>query len=383
VRKILVLNNDLDFGGIQKSLITFLDFLDNSGNCEIDLMLWQKDGPLQKMLPKNTQIIFQNYGPSLAEVRKENNVVNQITLLFHYVKFIFYARVLKKPWLFYSKLNKHYDAVVSFTHNGYPRFFAVDRVSATDKYLWFHHGSYNASPTDKNTDRKYYEKFNKIITVSSSNKDMLAQHFPEFEDKLFVIPNIINSSTINALAAEPFQEMNKSSDSYNFVTVSRFSKEKGLDLAINIAFELKERGLKFRWFFVGDGDLFFSTKELAEQKKVGDVCVFVGSKENPYPYFKHADLYVQTSYVEAHPITLCEALILKKMIVTTDLPSTRELLQDGKLGVLCKPDAGVFAVEILKLLQSELRQNTLLATIEKHDISNEIAYSRISELLKI
>lgn len=383
MRKILVLNNDLDFGGIQKSLITFLDFLDNSGNCEVDLMLWKKDGPLQKMLPKNTQIIFQNYGPSLADVRKEHNIVNQITLFFQYVKFIFYARVLQKPWLFYSPLTKHYDAVVSFTHSGYPRFFAIDRVSATDKYLWFHHGSYNASPTDKGTDRKYYEKFNKIITVSSSNRDMLADHFPELKDKLFVIPNILNATAINALAAEPFKKMDKSTGSYNFVTVSRFSQEKGLDLAINIAFELKERGLKFRWFFVGDGDLFFSTKELAEEKKVGDVCVFVGSKENPYPYFKHADLYVQTSYVEAHPITLCEALILRKLIITTDLPSTRELLQDGHLGILCKPDAGIFAGEILKLLQSELKQKTLLATIEKHDINNEIAYNRISELLKI
>lgn len=383
MRKILILNNDLDFGGIQKSLISLLKYLATSDSCEIDLMLWRKDDPLQKMLPPNIQVFFQNYAPSLLSIKREKNLYSQFRLSCQYLKFRLFSSVFKKPWLFYAKTKKKYDVVISYTHNGFPHFFAIDRVSATEKYLWFHHGSYTPETKEKELDRKYYGKYDKIITVSSSNKVMLAEHFSELKDKLVVIPNIIDAFSIIALASENTHQIIKDPCTYNFVTVSRFSREKGLDLAIKTAAELKRQGLNFKWYFVGDGELFLEIKDLAEQNNVSDVCIFEGNKENPYPYFKIADLYIQSSYVEAHPITICEALVLKKMIITTDLPSTREVLQNGKLGILCKPDLDIFTNTILKFLQSTKKQKTLVEEVELYNSKNDTAYNRIRELLKI
>jgi len=383
VRKILVLNNDLDLGGGQKSLIEFLAFLDSLNSCEVDLLVWQKNGPLQKKLPKKVNIIFQEYSVTLKSIKTEKNKKKRFKLLFQYLKFAFFAKVFGKSWFFYSKIKKKYDIVISYSHSGYPPFFAIDRASAAKKFMWYHHGVYSLSGKKKELDGKYFVKYDKIVAVSSSNKIVLKDSFPELEDKLIVIPNIINASSIIALSNEPFQGMHKDANIYNFVTVSRFSKEKGLDLAVSIASELKMRGLQFKWYFVGDGELFSAINDLAKKMNVTDVCVFVGSKENPYPYFKNAELYIQTTYVEAHPITISEALILKKMIVTTDLPATREVLQDGKLGLLCAAEPTVFAENILKLLHSEVMQKKLKIAVEKNIIDNEISHNKIKELLKI
>ncbi|WP_447951894.1 glycosyltransferase [Chryseobacterium koreense] len=383
MRKILILCNDLELGGIQKSLIEFLSYLVKSQAFKVDLMLWQKDGPLQKMIPNDVHVIFQEYPTTLADVSKEKSRINKIALLFQFLKAQLFKRILKKPWLFYTKTSQHYDIAISFTHNGLPRFFSIDRVSAAKKFLWFHHGSYKASSPEKMLDQQYFKRFDKIVTVSFSNKTMLSQTFPTLQKNITVIPNIINSKEIISKANEVINDMPNDPGSYNFVTVSRFSKEKGLDVAVKTACALKKKGLQFKWYFIGDGDQFLAIHNLAKQMNVADVCVFAGSKENPYPYMKNADLYVQSSYVEAHPITINEALVLKKLIVTTDIPSVREVLQGGELGVLCKPDPDVFANEIFRLLHDGLSQNNLMNKVEYKESNNEAAYEAINSLLKI
>lgn len=383
MKRILILCNDLELGGIQKSLIEFLNYLVKSQNFTVDLMLWQKDGPLQKMISKDINIIFHEYPITLDNILKEKSLFSKTPLILLFLKVQFYRKILKKPWLYYSKTLTKYDIAISYTHNGLPRFFTIDNVSAAEKFLWFHHGSYHPSASEKILDQQYYKQFDKIVTVSSANSVMLSKTFPSLQKKITIVPNIINSIEIIRKAEETTDEMSHDPKLYNFVTVSRFSKEKGLDLAIKIACELKRKGLKFRWYFIGDGDQFLEICDFAKKKNVDDICVFAGTKENPYPYIKQADLYVQSSYVEAHPITIIEALTLKKLIVTSDIPSVRELLQDGKLGVLCKPEPDIFADEIHKLLQDDLRQKNLRKEVEYNNMSNEVAFNAINELLRI
>jgi glycosyltransferase involved in cell wall biosynthesis len=65
----------------------------------------------------------------------------------------------------------------------------------------------------------------------------------------------------------------------------------------------------------------------------------VGYKENPYPYYRNADVYVLSSRWEGQPLALIEALALGTSVVSTDCRTgPAEILQGGALGVLVPPE---------------------------------------------
>ena len=111
-------------------------------------------------------------------------------------------------------------------------------------------------------------------------------------------------------------------------------------------------------------------------------CILLGCKENPYSYIKNADLYLQTSYVESQSITVYEALVLKKLIITSDLPALREALNDGELGILCKPESSAFADTIKIILLDKAAQNKLQEAVREYVVSNETAYQSIKDLME-
>ncbi|GGK60416.1 MULTISPECIES: glycosyltransferase [Flavobacteriaceae] len=379
--KILILNNDLNIGGIQKSLIDFLEYLVGQGH-KIDLLLWQKGGVLKDCIPSAVHIMEQEYAATWGGITEEKKFLKKIKLLTIYLKFNFYAKIIKKPWLFYPKIKEHYHKVVVYSENGYPRFYAIDNVSADKKYLWYHHGAYNYTGDSYNLNKEYYGRFNKIVTVSSANKKMLLEHFPEYSKKFFVVPNIINVKEVILKSKVNVLDFSNIEGVLNFVTVSRFSKPKGIDLAIDIATELKKQGLKFKWYFLGDGDTFLEIKKTIEQRSLEKECILLGNKKNPYPYMKLADLYIQTSYVESQSITIYEALALKKIIITSNLPVLNDALQYGKLGVLCTIDTKGFVDKINFILQNNSVKNKLEEAVSKHVVCNESTYQAINKLFE-
>lgn len=377
--KILVSANDMEIGGIQKSLIVFVEYLVSLGH-DIDLVLWQKGGVLRNKIPTSVNIIEIEPSTTWKNIGKEKNVFKKIYLFISYLKFKFYALIIKKAWLFFPKIRKKYDVAVCYSQNGFPRFYIIDNVAADMKYLWYHHGSYDSFGAAHELDKKYYSEFNQVVTVSDSNKEMLQKYFSAITDKIVVIPNIINIDEVIRLAEDDVQDFRRTEGYFNLVTVARFSKEKGIDLSIDIAIVLRERGLKFKWYFIGDGSSFLQIKEKIKKQNLEDFCILLGSKENPYPYMKHADLYIQTSYVESQSITVYEALVLKKIIVATNLPALNEALQKGKLGVLCTPATSSFVEAILLLLNDSIGRQKIVTAVENYTVQNERAYKQITEL---
>ena len=124
-------------------------------------------------------------------------------------------------------------------------------------------------------------------------------------------------------------------------------------------------------------------KEKALALHLSDICIFLGAKSNPYSYMKQADFYIQTSFVEAHPITINEALVLKKIIIATNLNSVSAVLQNGKLGMLCEPNVDVFANSIEQLMYNDTLRKQLQEEVDKHTVSNEIACKKINELVEL
>ena len=105
----------------------------------------------------------------------------------------------------------------------------------------------------------------------------------------------------------------------------------------------------------------------------------LGVKKNPYPWIKNSKLLVHSSRYEGLPTVLIEALILNKIIISSDCPTgPREILDNGKYGSLVEVgDYDSMAQEILELLQeNSIKRERYLTnigeSIERFDKKNII-----------
>ena len=98
----------------------------------------------------------------------------------------------------------------------------------------------------------------------------------------------------------------------------------------------------------------------------------LGMQDNPYPYIRQADLYVQPSRFEGHCVTVLEARLLAVPILATR-NAAEEQLEDGKSGQLCKPDAASIADAAVELYRMpELRQ-AFRDALRRHDFEHDNA----------
>lgn len=312
-----------ELGGIEKSLITFLQYIDTIPDIHVTLMLWKKKGELLSSIPQNINIIDAPTSGNLLSIIKQLSIPRLLT----YVKLKYFTQK-GTPWLAFKHVVGHYDIAISYTQDGYSPYYVIDKVDADRKYMWYHHGAYLHNGRLKKLDELYYPKFTKVIPVSESIKKILCAEFPSCKTQFEVIPNLLNEIDIKKQALEPCIEF-AGINVLKLVTVGRLSTEKGQSRALDVAKKLKTNGIPYKWIFVGDGPDKSSCLQKCEYLQIQDCVSFIGAKNNPYKYIKHADIYVAPSYIEADPVTIQEAIILKKPIVASDIASITNALRNS------------------------------------------------------
>lgn len=350
MKRILVMSFGSDAGGIEKSLIEFLKFLLKEGH-KVDLYLWRKPGVLYDMIPKAVNILNFKLNPgSLRNSKTLKDFVWYLQLRI--------AKVLNNPVRCFRPFPKGpYDIAISYCQNGYSPYYIIDKVDATKKIMFYHHGSYDVTGYGKKLDEKHYLMYDRFVTVSDSNRLMLESHFSKMIGHIDIIYNLVDEEGIKKLADEPCEI--KPSEKLKLCTVGRISPEKGQILAIETAKILTEGGLDFIWYFVGDGSDRSKCENLVKEYKLQDICIFVGMKSNPYPFIKICDFYVQPSHVEADPVTIREAKVLGKHIITTNIAAFEEALSAGKLGIICNENAKSLSNGILSAVDGNCPKSSL------------------------
>ena len=96
----------------------------------------------------------------------------------------------------------------------------------------------------------------------------------------------------------------------------------------------------------------------------------MGRKINPYPYFKNADLYVQTSYSEGVGLSIAEARMLNTPVVTTKYDSVNIQIFDGENGLVTKIDPECVAKAIEKLMNDRTLYSRIVSNLKKEQKEN-------------
>ena len=141
------------------------------------------------------------------------------------------------------------------------------------------------------------------------------------------------------------------------LTIARLAPQKGLDLLLEAATLIKQRGIDFTWLVAGDGPL---KAQLNQQ--IADAALpvkLLGRREDIGALLSQADVVVQTSYWEGQPLTLREAMQAGRAIVATDVGGSAYTL--AGCGQLVEPQAGPLADAVVAVISDPKRRETLEA----------------------
>ncbi len=203
------------------------------------------------------------------------------------------------------------------------------------------------------------------------------ERVPALVDKLECVYDVLNPQLIRTLSEENAPDIKVIPDSIiTLTTVGRMVKLKGYDLAVDAAVKLKNVGIGFRWFFVGDGPMRELIEESIERENLSDSIILTGMKPNPYPYIKTADIYVQPSRFEGFGMTIGEAKILHKPIVSTNFEVVYDQITDGENGLVVEKSADSIANGIMRLVQNSEQREKIIHVLEAEEnttISTEVA----------
>ena len=106
-------------------------------------------------------------------------------------------------------------------------------------------------------------------------------------------------------------------------------------------------------------------KRMATEYGLLNNIIFTGVKSNPYPYMALADIYVQTSRFEGFGLTISEARILNKPVISTNFPVVYNQIKDGVNGLICEMTPESIAQKILLLANDEQLRNKLIEATKK------------------
>ena len=95
---------------------------------------------------------------------------------------------------------------------------------------------------------------------------------------------------------------------------------------------------------------------------MNDNIVITGLVNNPYPYIRNCDIYVNPSYEEAHPLSIIEAHILNSLVVATATVGGQAVVSDLEDGVISEINEESIAEKIMFLkndkdLQKRIKEN--------------------------
>ena len=189
--------------------------------------------------------------------------------------------------------------------------------------------------------------FSSICCVTRGAQQELKRFYPQFADKITYIENIVPYREIHEKANA--QTIHHEANQIVLCSCGRLSQEKGYDIAVEAARILKEKGLPFVWYFVGDGPERQKLEEMIATYGLHENIILTGMQENPYPYIKSCDIYVQPSREESQGLTIIEAQILLRPVVSTRTVGGLSLIQDGVNGLLSDINASSLANVIQRL----------------------------------
>lgn len=399
-KKILFVINTLGGAGAEMALLELLEKLIKENEktkdvqYEISLYVLMGQGELIKRLPKEVILKNKSYQPLSVLQKKGRYFMYRTILRTMFVRGTIFcllpyllsslADMIKKKKILPDKLlwrvlsdggerfTEEYDLAVAYLEGG-SAYYVADHVRAKKKAAFIHIDYTKAGYTRK-LDRDCYLKYDAIFPIGEEVKEQFLKVYPECCGRTRVFHNIIDPEKIRTKALLPgdFQD---DFGGIRLLTVGRLTEQKSYPVAIYAMKKIKERHKNVKWYVLGEGPKRKELEHLIASLGLQNDFILLGSAENPYPYYKQADIYVHATGFEGKSIAIQEAQTIGLPIIASE--SSREQITDGLDGILCRLEPEAVCEAVCKMVEDEeLRKRYREASLKKN-----VVYEKDMELL--
>ena len=388
MKKLLIVNNNMKIGGVQKSLYNLLWSV--SDQYDITLLLFAPVGDYMDNLPERVRVcsctsLFRYLGVGQGDCA--GSLRDRLLRGFLACICKLFGRGAVMPLLLRSQkpLPGHYDCAISYLQNGSPRHFyggvnefVLEKTDATQKVA-FLHCDYLQCGANCEENNKAYRAFDLIAACSDGCRRSFVQALPELAQKCVTVPNFHRCDEIRSLAEQ--QTYRYAPGSLHVLMVGRLAHEKGIDRAIRAVAFARAQGVAVVLHLVGTGPMENALRELVRTLALRDAVVFHGSQNNPYRFMRNADLLLMTSFHEAAPMVIDEACCLGLPVLSTATTSTQEMILRRGCGWVCGQSQDSINSALEEILRGRSARERVRSQIQGMDIDNKQEMSQLEKLI--
>lgn len=405
-KRVFIAIHYMEIGGGEMSLLGLLKAIDYT-QYEVDLFIYSHKGQLMQYIPKEVNVL-----PEIARYADIERPI--IDVIKHGSWKIAYAR-LKTKRQYYSFLKKNrlessdevyrilaenitpylpslesfgeYDLAINYL--GLPR-VVLQKVMAKKKVCWIH-TDYTAVRLNADKDVNTWGAFDHIVSISPDVTRSFLETFPSLEYKIVEIENIISSSFVRQRAGlipstEIHKEMPRETNVVNLLSVGRFCEAKNYDNVpdicrrVNSILSTVDSHLLARWYIIGWGGDEELIRHRIKECNMQECVILLGKKDNPYPFIKACDIYVQPSRYEGKSITVREAQLLLRPVVIANYKTAKSQVIDGVDGIIVPLDNEGFAKGLSEVIIRKDKRDRIVAGMKQRDYEKADEVKRINDL---
>lgn len=396
-KRIFIMSHAMELGGAERSLIGLLDAFDTK-KYDVDLFLMRQEGELLGNIPGEINLL-----PQIAAYTVLARPMRDTLLEGHF--FLTFARVLGKmaarkynkkhqykdsgvaleyshkytaPLMPKIKADTEYDIAISFLT---PHYFVAEKVNAKKKIAWIH-TDYSKVQINKKSELKMWSRYDYIISISDAVTTGFLEIFPELKEKIVLIENILPKRLIENQKEAFSVDVEMPEKGIKLLSIGRYCTAKNFDNVPEICSQIIKKGIDAYWYIAGFGTDEKLIKEKIRHFNMEERVILLGKKENPYPYIKACDVYVQPSRYEGKSVTVREAQMLNKPVVITNYATSQSQLINGVDGMIVPIDNAGCADGICELLNDVERMEQLQKNCANSNYSNATEVEKIYRLME-
>lgn len=365
-KKLLFVIDSLICGGAEKSLVSLLPLL-NQEKYEIHLWMLHRGMVFESLLSENVLVEDEpSYRTWEYLFFRLSHIV--YSLLFRINQLLgIKEHTAETLWKCVGKAYKvpkeTFDVAIAY-QQGVPTYIVSTKINAQKKIAWINADIF-AAGYDISYNAAFYDQYDALVPVSKNLETVLREKYPQYSEKYHCVYDILNPNLIRRQSQMPVDNFIFNHQHPLIVTTGRLAIAKNHRLAVEAAKILQDRGVEFVWLFVGDGEERPNIESLIKIYNLQKYVILLGERTNPYPYMAQCDVYVQTSSFEGYGLTIAEAKILGKPVVSTNFDVVHDQIKHGHDGLIAEMTPESVADNILRLINDTDLKNRIIANVNK------------------
>ncbi|WP_459500177.1 glycosyltransferase family 4 protein [Bacillus sp. C1] len=330
----------------------------------------------EKQIPEEARYIRgflqKRYGITNEKIIKNVSFLNVFTsfLKGQYLERydVFHAQDLFSAFIL-GQLNLEYRKPLFFTPHGHftksrLKFDKIQKGSIEEIYF-------------SEIEKQGIQASNKIITISDSFHSPLKEYGAKKEQLITVYTGIdFKEFTIDKKTRE---------EKIIISCVARLSPRKGHDILLRALSHMKEVVSNVEVWIVGAGVMDAALEKQVQLLGLKGIK-FLGRRTDIPEILSYSDIYVLPTINDNFPLSIIEAMLSGTAIITTDCGGIREMIQNGRTGMICEPGNVQQLAEALALLVRDKKLRAYLGkNAREHALNHftqEIMVSQIERIYR-